>query len=108
MNSVHEQRPNSDPKQCIVGKLGCVHSTHTQKPCRAHTARAVRRLWALLRAQPTGRTHDMRTASAGSSAQRAQVARIAPSSWAHVATSFPRPSLGQVATSFPGRDLLDD
>ena len=40
--------------------------------------------------------------------QRAQVARIAPRSWAQVATSFPRPSPGQVVTSLPGRDLLDD
>ena len=29
--------PNSDLKQCIVSKLGRVHSAHTQGPGRAHT-----------------------------------------------------------------------
>ena len=43
-----------------------------------------------------------------SRAQRAQVASIVPKSWAQVATSLPRPSPCQVATSLPGRDLLDD
>ena len=43
-----------------------------------------------------------------SRAQHAQVACIAPRSWEQIATSFPRPSPGQVATPFPGRDLLDD
>ena len=56
MNSVHEQCPNSDPKQCTVTKLGCVHSAHTQKPGRAHTARVVPRSWALLRARQASRT----------------------------------------------------
>ena len=104
MNSVHEQCPNSDPKQCTVTKLGCVHSAHTQKPGRESTlraqcpgrgrccarnaqvvgaaARAMPRSWALLRAQPTGRAHVTGIASAGralsvrrSRAKRAQVAR---------------------------------
>ena len=47
--------PNSDRKQCIESKLGCVHSAHTQKPGRAHTARAVPRSWALLLAWQAGR-----------------------------------------------------
>ena len=51
LNSVHEQCPNSDPKQCTVTKLGWVHSAHTQNPGRAHTARVVPMSWALLRAQ---------------------------------------------------------
>ena len=46
LNSVHEQCPNSDPKQCTVKKLGWVHSAHTQNPGRAHTARAVPMSWA--------------------------------------------------------------
>ena len=40
-------------------------------------------------------------------AQRAQVARIAPRSWAHVANSLPCLAPGLVATSFPGLDLLE-
>ena len=67
----------------------------------SHTARAVPMSWALLRAQQACRARRSR-------AQRAQVARIGPRSWAHVATSFPCPVLGQVATSFLVRDLLDD
>ena len=79
-------------KQCTVTKLGCVHSAHTQKPSRVHTARAVPRSWALLRAQQAGRAHVMRTASAG----RALAGR------ALVATG--PGSLPQVATQNPGRD----
>ena len=55
---------NSDCKQCIESKLGWVHSAHTQSPGRAHTACAVPRSWALLRAQLTGRAHVALTASA--------------------------------------------
>ena len=65
MSSVHEQCPNNDPKQCIVTELGWVHSAYTQNPGRAHTARAVPRSWALLRAQLTCRAHVARTASTG-------------------------------------------
>ena len=60
LNSVHEQYPNSDPKQCTVTKLGWVHSAHTQNPGRAHTAHAVPMLWALLRAQQSCRTRSQR------------------------------------------------
>ena len=67
------------------------------------------------RAQRPSRAHVTCTAYAGRAlsmrrprAQHAQVARIAPRSWAQVATSFPCPALGQVATSLPSRDLLDD
>ena len=65
MNSVHEQCPNNDPEQCIVTKLGWVHSVHTQNPGRAHTARAVPMSWALLRAQQACRAHVAHVASAG-------------------------------------------
>ena len=41
MNSVHEQCPNNDPKQCTVTKLGWVHSAHTQNPGRARSAHVV-------------------------------------------------------------------
>ena len=41
LNSVHEQCPNSDPKQCTVTKLGWVHYAHTQNPGRAHSAHVV-------------------------------------------------------------------
>ena len=67
------------------------------------------------RAQRLSRAHVARTPCAGralsirwSRAQHAQVARISPRSLAQVATSFPYPAPGQVATSLPGRDLLDD
>ena len=65
LNSVHEQCPNRDPKQCTFTKLGWVHSGHTQNPGRAHTARAVPMSWALLRAQQAGRAHVACTASTG-------------------------------------------
>ena len=104
MNSALEQCPNSDPKQCTVTKLGWVQSAHTQNPGRMHTERAVPMSWALLRAQQACRTRSQRR----SRVQRAQVACIAPRSWAHVETSFPCPVPGQIATSFLGRNLLDD
>ena len=69
MNSVHEQCPNNDPKQCTISKLGWVHSAHTQNPGRAHTTLAVPMLWALLHAQQACRAHVAR-------AQPAQVARM--------------------------------
>ena len=65
LNSVHEQCPNSDPKQYTVTKLGWVHSVHTQNLGRAHTVRAVPMSWALLHAQQAGRAHVARAASAG-------------------------------------------
>ena len=61
MNSVHEQCPNSDPKQCTVTKLGWVHSAHTQNPGRTHTARAMPMSWALLCAQQACRAHVARS-----------------------------------------------
>ena len=100
VNSVHEQCPNSDLKQCTVTKLGWVHSAHTQNPGRAHTARAVPMSWALLRAHP------------------AQVVSMLGVHWSrHAQAACPRPSrdivprsrppeqLSQVATSTPCRDL---
>ena len=65
LNSVYEQCPNSDPKQCTVTKLGWVHYAHTQNLGHAHTARIVPMSWALLCAQQAGRAHVARTASAG-------------------------------------------
>ena len=79
MNSVHEHCPNSDPKQCTVTKLGCVHSAHTQKPGRARSAQVV--------------GAAARTANAG----RALAGRVL------VATLLG--SLPQVATQNPGRDI---
>ena len=85
-------------------KLGRVHCTHTacavsrttprSRACRAHSLRRSRAC----------RAHSLRR----SRAQHAQVERIATRSCAQVVTSFSSPSPGQVATSFPGRDLLDD
>ena len=72
--------PNSDCKQCTESKLGWVHSAHTQNPGRA-----------TLRAQCPGRgrccAHNAQVARM-SRAQPAQVARIEPRSWVHVATSL--------------------
>ena len=81
--------PNSDSKQCTESKLGWVHSAHTQNPGRAHTATAVPRSWALLRAWPVSRA-CMRAWS------RAQL-RLPPS----------RPKAQVVTPNFnrPGRDL---
>ena len=87
LNSVHEQYPNNDPKQCTVTKLGWVHCMHTQNPGRTHTARTVPISWALLRAQQADRAHVARTVSAG----RAHVGR------ALVAT--------HPGSLHPGRDL---
>ena len=69
------------PKQCTA-QAACPMSRHQDQvatptqatPCRAHSQRRPR-------------------------AQRAQVARIAPRSWAHVATSLPCP------VNRPGRDV---
>ena len=87
--------PNSDCKQCTESKLGWVHNAHTLSPGRKHTARAVPRSWALLRAQRPCRAHSQRRPRA----QRAQIALIAPKSWAHVATSLPCP------VNRPGRNV---
>ena len=75
-----------------------VHCIKSGRVHCAHTTCAVARTTPRSRAC---RAHNMRR----SRAQLAQVARIAPRWWAQVATSFPRPSLGQVVTSFPGCDL---
>ena len=40
MNSVHEQCPNSDPKQCTVTKRGWVHTMRTPRTQVAGTLRA--------------------------------------------------------------------
>ena len=63
-----------------------------------------------LRAQCPGRGRccaHSRPVARMSHAQLAQVAHVAPRSWAQVATSLPYPTPGQVATSIPGRDLLE-
>ena len=128
LNGVHEQCPNTDPKQCTVTKLGWVHSAHNQNQGRAHIAGAVPRSWALLRVWLTGRAHGRlvaRTASAGRAlAKRALVAKRL-GSLPHVATSLrcrdikatkimSRHQIGvatplrplQVATSKRGRDTV--
>ena len=84
VNSIHEQCPNSELNSAQNSAL------HQIRSCA-------------LSAQRPGRAHNLRR----SRAQRAQVARIALRSWAHVATSFPCPAQGQVATLFPSRDLLE-
>ena len=106
MNSVQTVTLNS----ALSLKLGWVHSVHTQKPGRAHNAHVVgaaARTASLSRACRSRSQHR-------SHAQRAQVARIAPRSWAHVATSFSCPAQAksrhhfQVATSWttkPCRDI---
>ena len=114
MNSVHEQCPNSDPKQCTVTKLGWVHNAHTQNPGRAHTARPVPMSWALLHAQQAGRAHVARTASTGRalSVRRSRAKRpgrgckLRPLSLVHPQARSRHRS--QVATSWtikPGRDV---
>ena len=104
MNNAHEHCPNSDPKQCIITKLGCVHSAHTQKPGRAHAALAMPRSWALQRTQPSDREPVAWTASAG----RALRVRRPRACWVCTGRDMPRqPAPGQVATSFLGRDLLE-
>ena len=87
-------------KQCTVTKLGWVHSAHTQNPGRTHTAHAVPMSWALLRAQQACRAHVSRTTSAGRahSAQVVGACRDLPALPSQTA---------QVATSFPGCDLLE-
>ena len=87
MNIVHEQCPNSDPKQCTVTKLGWVHSAHTQNPGRTHTARAVPRSWALLRLQLIDHAHVTRTASAGRPLAGRALVATRPGSLPQVATS---------------------
>ena len=113
MNSVHEQCPNNDPKQCTVKKLGRVHSAHTQKPGRVHAARVVPRSWALLRAQPIGREHVTRSVCAGHG-HSAQVVGLCrdllplPSPRPGrdiISRSRPPRQLSQVTTSIPCRDL---
>ena len=64
MNSVHEQYPNSDPKQCTVTKLGRVHSAHTMKPGRERTLRAQCPGRGRCCAQQAGRTHSQRRSRA--------------------------------------------
>ena len=96
--------PNSDCKQCTESKLGWVHSAHTQNPGRERSAHVVGAATLTASLSLTCRARSQRR----SCAQRAQVARIALRSWAHVATSFPCPVPGQVATSLPDHDLLDD
>ena len=62
LNSVHEQCPNSDPKQCTVTKLGWVHCAHTQNlgrrilraqcPCRGRCCAHSKLVALMSRAQP--------------------------------------------------------
>ena len=89
MNSVHEQCPNSDLKQCTVTKLGLVHNAHTQNLGRAHTERAVPMSWALLRTASLSR------------ACRAHSQHRSRACWACTGHDTPRqPAPGQVATSW--------
>ena len=58
MNSVHEQCPNSDLKQCTASKLGRVHSAHTQNSVASAqhvVVRATARITSLSRAQSLSR-----------------------------------------------------
>ena len=98
--------PNSDYKQCIESKPGWVHSAHTQNPGRKHTARAVPRSWALLRAQQVGRARMRAWSRAGMRRSRAcwACAGRAHAGRALVATRLS--SLSQVATSKRGRDFV--
>ena len=129
--------PNSDPKQSTITKLGCVHSVHTQNLGRAHTARSVLRWCALLRAQQIGRARMRTPLRAAWPAAPTPVTTQSPgrdTKWPNilgqVTTSIPghdlkKSDLGcdlqkgsrlrfpcqtpnQVATSFSGRDLLND
>ena len=110
--------PNSDCKQCTESKLGWVHSAHTQNPGCAHTAHAVPRSWALLRAQQAGRARmlawsraQLRLLRLPSSRPKAQVVtpnhhkatRIMSRHQIDVATPL-RPL--QVATSKRGHDTV--
>ena len=65
MNSVHEQLPQTVTANSALNQnwVGC--TVRTPRTQVAHTARAVPRSWALLRAQQAGRAHVARTASAG-------------------------------------------
>ena len=101
--------PTSDCKQCTESKLGWVHSAHTQSPGRAHTACAVPRSWALLRAQRPCRAHSKRMPRA----QREQAARSACAGRAHSShvvgpccdlPALPSPTV-QVGTSLRCRDI---
>ena len=105
--------------QCPCRGHCCAHCklvarmSHAQPAQVAHSACAGRAL--SVRRSRAQRAQVARSACAGrtlsvrrSRAQPAQVARLAPRSWVHVATSFPCPAPCQVATSFLGRDLLDD
>ena len=124
LNSVHEQCPNSDPKQCTITKLGWVHSAHTKNPGRAHTQNPGR-------AQCPGRGRccaHCRLVARLSRAQPAQVARSTCAGSGHsaqvvgacrdllplpspragrdiISRSRPPGQLSQVATSIPCRDL---
>ena len=91
--------PNSDLNSALHQVKSCALRAHGVRS-HAHNAQVVR----TSRAQPV----QVARSTCADRAHSAQVARIAPRSWAQVATSFPRPSLGQVTTSLPSRDLLDD
>ena len=101
--------PNSERNSALNPKLGWVHSAHTQNPGREHTARAVPRSWALLRARPIGRVHVTRTTSAGRalSVHRSRHAQaIYPKPGRDIISrSRPPRQLSQVTTSIPCRDL---
>ena len=90
LNSVHEQCPNSDPKQCTVTKPGWVHSAHTQNPGRAHTACVVPMSWALLRAQQACRARSQRRSRA---------------CWVCTCRDTPRQPAPQDSTSLRCRDI---
>ena len=90
---------------CIKTGLGALYA-HPEPRSRAHCARRSHVVGAAARTASLSRScrdHSQRR----SRAQRAQVARIVPRSWAHAMTSFRCTVPGQVATSFPGRDFLE-
>ena len=82
--------PNSDCEQCTESKLGCVHSAHTQNPCRERTLCVVPRSWALLRAHQADRARMRAWSSAGVRRSRA--------CWACAGRNTPRQPV-------PGHDL---
>ena len=106
MNSVQTVTVNSALNQNWVGctvrtpKAQAARTLRAQCPGHGRYCAHSRQVVRMSRAQPAQVARMSR-------AQPVQVARIGPRSWAQVATSFPCPAPGQVATSFPGRDLLE-
>ena len=106
MNSVHEQCPNSDLKQCTVTKLGWVHSAHTQNQGRAHN-KLVARMSRAHPAQVAGSACAGRVHSAQVVGECHDLLPLPSPRPGRDITSRSRPPgrPSQVATSIPCRDL---